>query len=182
MTKTQINHAAGEKSPAALVSGPDWRDRKDRPLYRVELWPHQSMARTGLKTVLGITAAGLSLPLFAVMGTAVFWGLLPFMVLAFVGLYYAIRRNGRNLQISEVFSVWRDEVRVERREPTGRILRWMSEPHAVRVRVYGDAKIENYLTLSGAGREIELGAFLSPEERLELSEELEAALTRAVRG
>ncbi|MEM8820806.1 MAG: DUF2244 domain-containing protein [Pseudomonadota bacterium] len=40
---------------------------------------------------------------------------------------------------------------------------------------------ENYLTLKGGGREIELGAFLSPEERLSLAERLEDAIRIALR-
>ena len=121
-------------------------------------------------------------PLLGLIGTLAFWGLLPFMALAFVGIWFAIRRNGRNLRISETLWIWRDEVRVERREPSGRVLRWQSAPRDVRVRVYADGKVEDYLTLSGAGREIELGAFLAPEERTRLSDEIEAALTRAVTG
>jgi len=174
--------AAVGRPPAASISGPRWRERLDVPLYRAELWPHQSMTSLGLGTVLIVTCAGLCLPLFPVLGTAVFWGLLPFMLLTFLGLCCAIWRNGRNLRISEVLSVWRDEVRVERREPTGRIRRWMAPPIEVRVRLHKDARIEDYLTLTGAGREIELGAFLAPEERVSLAGEVEAVLARAVRG
>lgn len=151
-------------------------------MYRVELWPHQSMTRPGLLWFMGISAAFLALPLIGLAGTVVFWGLLPFEVLAFIGLYFVIRRNGRDMQICEVLSIWRDEVRVERRDPTGRVRRWLAAPMDVRVRLYQDAKVEDYLTLSGAGREIELGSFLSPEERVNLAEELEAALTRAVQA
>ncbi|MEM1164056.1 MAG: DUF2244 domain-containing protein, partial [Pseudomonadota bacterium] len=143
------NQAAGGEPLAASVSGPLWRDRKDRPVYRVELWPNQSLTPTGLRVVLGVTAAMLCVPLISVLGTAVFWGLLPFMVAAFWALWYAIRRNGRNLSLSETLSVWSDEIRVERREPNGHLLRWMAEPLRTRVRVHKDAKIEDYLTLTG---------------------------------
>ncbi|MEM1300359.1 MAG: DUF2244 domain-containing protein [Pseudomonadota bacterium] len=179
----QIEHqAAGGRPLAAAISGPDWRVRRDRPIFEVELWPHQSLTAPGLKWFLGISAVFLAFPLLGILGTFAFWGLLPFMALAFWGIWYAIRRNARDLQISEVLSIWRDEVRVERKEPTGRIRRWQAVPRDVRVRIYGDAKVEDYLTLTGAGREIELGAFLAPEERVSLSQEVEAALTRAVRA
>ena len=174
--------AAGGRPPAARVSGPDWRIRKDRPIYRVELWPNQSLTPTGLRVVLGISALMLALPLTFLVGTLAFWGLLPFLAAALWGLWYAIRRNGRNLRITEVLEVWRDEVRVERRDPDGRIRRWMAEPLRVRLQLHKDAQIEDYLTMTGGGREIELGAFLSPEERVELAEEVEAALTRAIRS
>ena len=174
--------AAGGKPPAARISGPDWRERHDRPIFKVELWPHQSLTRPGLLWFLGISAGFLAFPLIGIVGTMAFWGLLPFMALAFWGIWFAIRRNGRDLQMSETLSIWRDEVRVERREPNGRVLRWQSQPRDVRVRIYESGKVEDYLTLTGAGREIELGAFLAPEERISLSEEIEQALTAAVRA
>ena len=181
MALTDDQSAAGGKPPAARISGPLWRERQDRPIYRVELWPNQSLTPTGLRVVLGVSALMLALPLFTVAGTLAFWGLLPFLAAALWGLWYALRRNGRNLRISEVLEVWRDEVRVERRDPDGRIRRWMAEPLRVRIQLHKDAQIEDYLTLTGGGREIELGAFLSPEERVELAGEVEAALTQAIR-
>lgn len=177
-----LRSAAGAKAPAARISGPRWRERKDRPIYEVALWPHQSLTLRGLKVVLGVAAAGLALPLVMALGTLVFWGLLPFMLLAFWGLVTAIRRNSRDRMIHETLRLWRDEIRVERHETDGRILRWQAKPMEVRLRLHRDARIESYLTLKGAGREIELGAFLAPEERVALAGEIEAALTRAIRG
>ena len=83
--------------------------------------------------------------------------------------------------MDERLTLWRDEMRVERREPDGRVLRWQADPMRVRLRLHKEAKVEDYLTLAGGGREIELGAFLSPEERVALADEIEAALTRALR-
>ena len=146
------------------------------------LWPNQSLTRPGLRWFMGISAGFLMLPLFSIGGTAVFWGLIPFLLLAFWGIWYAIRRNSRNLSMSETLWIWRDEVRVERREPNGARLRWQAEPIRVRIQIHKDAQIEDYLTLSGGGRVIELGAFLSPEERVDLAAEIEAGLTRAFRA
>lgn len=131
---------------------------------------------------MGITAFMLSVPLWGIAGTPVFWALVPFLAVALWGLWYAIRRNGRNLDLCETLSIWRDEVRVERREPDGRLLRWQSDPMKVRLKLHDDARIEDYLTMTGGGREIELGAFLAPEERVALAEEIELGLTRALRG
>ena len=181
MTPAEWNDAAGGKPPAAIISGPLWRERHDRPVYQVTLWPNQSLTRRGYKIALAAAAAGLSLPLFGVIGTDVFWPLLAFLIIPFFALRYAIHRNVRALRIEERLSVWRDEVRVERREPSGRILRWQAEPVRVRLHLHKDGKVQDYLTLTGGGREIELGAFLSPEERVALAEEIEAALTRAIR-
>ena len=174
------NIAAGERSPAARVFGPNWRERRDKPAFRVELWPNQSLTRPGSRWFFGISAGMLCMPLAAVGFTPVFWGLIPFLALAFWAIWYAIRRNARNLQITETLSIWRDEMRVERREPNGRVLRWQADPMRVRVRLHQDARLEDYLTLIGAGREIELGAFLSPEERVALADEIEHGITRAL--
>ena len=48
----------------------------------------------------------------------------------------------------------------------------------MRPRLIENAPVEKYLTLAGNGREIELGAFLSPGERVELFDEISAALDR----
>ena len=182
MTDAFQDQAAGGKPPAALVQGPNWRERLDRPVYSVRLWPNQSLTRTGLKSFFGVSGAMLCLPLMAVAGTPVFWGLLPFILAALGAAWWAIRRNGRNLDLHETVSIWRDEVRVEHVDPRGRIRRWQADPMRARVRLHEDARIEDYLTMTGGGREIELGAFLAPEERVALAGEIERALTRAIRG
>ena len=62
---------------------------------------------------------------------------------------------------------------------SGRVLRWQANPHWVRVKIQPEGRPQNYLTLKGGGREIELGAFLSPEERADLAEQIEMAMARA---
>ncbi len=42
--------------------------------------------------------------------------------------------------------------------------------------------VENYVTLTGGGREVEIGAFLSEEERLSLFEDLSEKFTSAGRA
>ena len=174
---------AGGEPPAVAVRERwvDWRDRCDRPLYAVTLWPHRSLTPGVRKVVLGGVASGLALPLLAVAGTPVFWGLLPFLGTAVGLLWLALRQSDRDRRLVEELTLWRDELRVERREPSGRCLRWTAEPLKVRLRLRSEP-IENYLTLTGGGREIELGAFLSPPERAALMEEIEAALTGALRA
>jgi uncharacterized membrane protein len=172
--------AAAGGSPAVAI-GPSWRERRDRPVYDVTLWPNQSLTRRGHVIAMATAAAGLAWPLVAMAGTPAFWGLAPFLALAFAAIWFAIDRNGKQLCIEERLTLWRDEMRVERREPSGRLLRWQAEPLRVRLRLHKDAKVDDYLTLAGGGREIELGAFLAPEERVALASEIENALTRALR-
>ena len=174
---------AGGEPPAVSVCDRwvEWRDRRDRPVYTVTIWPHSSLTPAVRRTVLGGVAGGLSMPLLGVAGTPVFWGLLPFVGTAVGLLWLSLRRSDRDRRLVEELTLWRDELRVERREPSGRCLRWSAEPLKVRLRLRSEP-IEKYLTLAGGGREIELGAFLSPPERAALMAEIEDALTRAIRG
>ena len=132
---------------------------------------------------MAVAAIGMSVPLLPALGTPVFWGLLPFEIAALGFLWLCFRRSDRDGRLTETFVLWRDEVRVERHEPRGRVLRWRAVPDWIRLTLHEEgAKVENYLTLRGGGREIELGAFLSPDERRALRDEIESALHRAQKG
>lgn len=157
----------------------DWPERADRPIYRVTLWPNRSLGQRGHRRLLWVAAGGFSLPLAGVLGTPAFWGLLPFCAATLGVLHLALRANTRAGRVEEEVVLWPDEMRVERREPRGRVLRWQAVPAFVRLTLHRRARLRNYLTLRGGGREIELGAFLSPDERLALREEIETALARA---
>ena len=176
--------AAGGEPPAAPASGGglEWRERLERPVWHARVWPHRPLGLRGRRATLGVAAAGLSLPLVPISGTPVFWGLLPFLLGALGILWLGLSRSDRDGRLVEEVTVWSDEMRVERRDPGGRVRRWRADPFHVRVTLYPEGKVENYLTLRGAGREIELGAFLSPDERVALADELEDALTRAIRA
>ena len=169
--------AAGANAPAART-WIEWEERADRPLYRVTLWPNRSLGGRGHRRLLWVAAGGFALPLAGVAGTPAFWGLLPFCAAALGVLHLALRANTRAGRVVEELTLWPDEMRVERREPRGRVLRWQAVPAFVRLTLHREARLRNYLTLRGGGREIELGAFLSPAERLALREEIEAALAR----
>jgi uncharacterized membrane protein len=82
--------------------------------------------------------------------------------------------------LREELTLWPDEMRVERFEPDGRVLRWTAVPQWVSVTLHPNgARVRNYLTLRGGGREIELGAFLGADERATLRREIDAALVRS---
>lgn len=151
--------------------------RRDPPRLRLVLWPNRSASRATWTWVVALAAAGLALPLVGLAGTRAAWGMLPFLVAALVGLCLAVRRNHLDGRLREELKLWPDLVTVVRREPDGRERRWHANPYWVRLKLR-DAHVEKYLTLEGNGREIELGAFLSPGEREALHAELAAALER----
>ena len=142
------------------------------------LWPNRSLTRNSATWTLAIAAFGLALPLLSLGGTRVAWGLLPFLVGALYLLWWAIRRNVLDGRLTEELRLWPDLITVVRREPSGGTRCWHANPFWVRLRLFDDAHVEKYLTLEGNGREIELGAFLSPWERETLYDDLRTALAR----
>lgn len=152
--------------------------RGDGAEYRLALTPHLSMGPRGFARVITISAAFLALPLLGVLGTPVLWGLLPFAALALWGLWYALQRNSREQSaLREEMRLTRKEISITRTNPRMPAQHWAANPYWVRLNLTEKgARVENYLTLEGAGRVVELGAFLSPEERAELYDNLSRAL------
>ena len=56
----------------------EWQQEDNRDGMRA--WPHRSLPRRGFVWFIGVTAVLLSLPLIAVLGSAILWALLPFML------------------------------------------------------------------------------------------------------
>lgn len=121
----------------------------------------------------------LSLPLLAVLGSPVVWILLVFFIAAVAGVWRAIMSNRKNLSLHEELTLKRDHVRLKHVPPSGPILEWEANPHWVTVQLHHDGPVENYLTLRGSGREVQIGTFLSPEEREGLYDDLTRRLKAA---
>jgi len=145
------------------------------PIYRVLLYPHRSLPRGGFVFFIAVTSVMLALPMLALISTAAFWALLPFIVATVVAVWLFLQHSYRSGQLIEELSLWPDHITLARRNPDGKLLEWQANPHWVQV-VSHDKPVETYLTPRGGPREVELGAFLTPEERAELKEELEEKL------
>lgn len=128
--------------------------------------------------MIAISAAFLTLPLIAVLGTPVLWGLLPFAALALWALWYALSRNAsERRKLREELRLTRDTIEITRINPNAPAQHWQANPYWVRIKLEPKgARVENYLTLEGGSRVVELGAFLSPEERVALHDDLALAL------
>ena len=154
--------------PANANSGPE---------THLHLWPHRSLPRTGFVWFIGITVALAALPMLAITGSPALWAVLPFAAITIAGVWFALKRSYRDGQILEDLTLTPTLVTLTRHGPQGRRQDWQANPHWVRVVLHPTAgPVPNYLTLQGGPREVELGAFLSEEERIALRAEVQAAL------
>ncbi|QRF66838.1 DUF2244 domain-containing protein [Ponticoccus alexandrii] len=150
-----------------------WTDTGPDAPRRLRLWPHNSLSARGFAImVLGFFLFA-SIPLYGLLGTVLLWGLLPFMLAATAGLYYALRRNAFDRRIVEDLTITADQTTLTHTDPRGAVQRWEAKTYWVSVAMHEtDGPVPYYVTLKGAGREVELGAFLSEEERIALYDEL----------
>lgn len=146
---------------------------------RVRLWPYNALAPRGFAIVIAMTAGTLAMPLIAVVGSPVLWGLLPFALVALWGLWFALDRNYRDRRILEQMDLSRSTVTLHRFNPKGPVQDWHADTHWVALKLTArGGPVEQYLTLSGGGRIVELGAFLMPDERVKLHNDLSDLLIR----
>jgi uncharacterized membrane protein len=151
----------------------------DAPVASLQLWPYRSLPPQGFVTFFAITAMLVAVPLLAVIGSPVLWGVLPFVMLTFGAMWWGLKRSWADRAVVEELRLWTDRITLTRTGPRRARKEWEANPHWVRVTLYPKGgPVENYLTLTGAGREVEIGAFLSEEERVALRTELQGALNR----
>jgi uncharacterized membrane protein len=145
----------------------------------VELWPYNSLKPKGFVLFLGITFALISIPLFNILGTKVFWGLFPFLFVTVTGVWFALRKSLNDRQILEQLTLSKEEIILVRQDPSGEQRQWVCSPYWAKLKMYDkDGPVSNYITLTGNGREVELGSFLDEEERKNLYCELSSLLNK----
>ena len=163
--------AAPDQSGAAIV--------RAAPDAELHLWPYRSLPRRGFVWFIGITVAMISLPLIGLIGSPLLWALLPFPAAAVAGIWWAIERSYKDGAIREELRLWPDKISLTRHSPHQPAQLWDANPHWVQVVLHAtDGPVEDYVTLKGAGREVEIGAFLAIEERRTLYADLSVRLRK----
>jgi uncharacterized membrane protein len=146
---------------------------------RLQLWPHRSLTQRGFVWFIGLTATLIAVPLVALLGNPVLWALLPFLLAAIWAIWFALRKNGRDRDIVEDLRLAPGQITLVRLGPNGKRQDWKANPYWLRVTLHETGgPVPNYLTLKAEGREVELGAFLSENERIALQDELRVALAK----
>ncbi|MGB0506120.1 MAG: DUF2244 domain-containing protein [Pikeienuella sp.] len=179
--KLENNDTARDHSLAVSHSGTEKGDpftRTDPPAWSVVLWPNRSLSPKGFRWLMGIMATGFAMPILALAGTAAMWVIAGAAAIAMLLLWGFIKYSYFTGQLTEEIKLWPDLITVERKEPSGQIRRWSANPYWVDITKEDTREIESYLTLRGGNRRIELGVFLTPEERVELAGELRSQIRK----
>ncbi len=141
------------------------------------LWPHRSLPRRGFAAFVLATFTLITIPLYPLLGTFVLWGILPFLLMAVGGIWWALEHSYRSARIEEVLTIAPEEVHLRRTNPRGDVQEWGCNRYWVQTYMHPEnGPVAYYITLKGAGREVEIGAFLSEDERRTLYGELADAL------
>src|SRR5690606_26364859 len=91
----------------------------------------------------------------------------------------ALRRSWADREITEELAIDRSRARLVRKGPGRRLQSWEANTFWVTVHLHPTGgPVPDYLTLRGDGREVELGAFLTGEERRRLWSELRSVLAQ----
>lgn len=158
---------------AQPTGGPLWFD--------ATLHPHRSLSRRGFMILMGILcaisfAAGVA---FVSIGA---WPVFGFFGLDVLAVYWAFRINYRAGSMVETIRLTDESLVVGRLSPRGAYDEWRFQPFWVRVLVDEPRPHETRVMLASHGKSVEIGNFLSPDERIEVAEALKAALARLRAG
>ena len=145
--------------------------------FDAELTPHRSLSARGFRVLIGVVAAA-----NLAVGIGFYWvGAWPvfgFMGLDVALLYFLFRLNYRDAQEKEVLHLTDDAFTVRRIRANGEETRWTLEPYWLRVEMDDPPRHDSVLVLVARERRLAVGAFLTPEERLEMALALRRALHR----
>ncbi|MDJ0895320.1 MAG: DUF2244 domain-containing protein [Alphaproteobacteria bacterium] len=153
-------------------------DGAPHPVYfDAVLRPHRSLSKPGFLILMSAVAVGGFLVgvAFCLMGA---WPVMAFCGLE-VGLIYVLfRLNYREGENHERLVLTNQELHVARVSPQGRVSEWRLAPNWLRVSIDDPPGHDSALRLTTHGQSLVIGAFLTPEERLEVARALDTALDR----
>ena len=158
----------------------DWKDTEEPNFLRMRMFPNRSLDSKGTRVVFGIIAFGFLLPIIPFIGSPIGTTLTIFSGMTFYLFLTLLQKNFEQGNTFEEIMISKDKIIVVHQEKNKEKKTWEGNPYWTRVNVdTHNPKLKNYLTLAGSGKYIELGAFLSPDERIELGDKIQNALAKA---
>lgn len=102
----------------------------------------------------------------------------PFSFISLILFYLFCEKSFFDGKLTETLKIFPSNITLHRAEPSGKIKTWSANPFWTRVTLYDNGPVENYLTLKEKGTEVELGAFLTPDEREDLKKLIDKSLAK----
>lgn len=151
------------------------RPEEPRVLFDAILHPHCSLSPRGfLIFMAALASASLALGLWFLSQGA--WPVFGFYGLEVAIIYWALRTSYRNAERFEQVRLTEAALTVDRADRQGRQRVLAVPPHWLRVSIDDPVRHESQVRLSSHGQAVVVGAFLSPEERLDFARALRRAL------
>ena len=158
----------------------NWCDASGAPFIKIRLAPNRSLDSYGTKVVFAVIACGFMLPIIPFIGSPVGTTLTIFSGLTFYLFLTLLQKNFQQGSTFEEILISKNKIIVVHQEKNKEQMTWEGNPYWTKVNLdINNSKLKNYLTLAGKGKHIELGAFLSPDERVELRDKIQNALAKA---
>ena len=145
--------------------------------FDATLLPHRSLPREGFHALIAALIAAnliLGVPMF-LFGA---WPVIGFMGLDIALVVFLFRLNYKSGRLAETLRLTDTDLVVTRIDPEGVVEESRLEAAWLRVEMDDPPEHESRLVLVSRGNRLVVGRFLTPEERLEVANNLRAAVRR----
>ena len=150
----------------------------ERAVFQATLTPHRSATPQQQLLVILLVIATI-VPAGVVFVIAGAWPVTGFMGLEIVLLFFAFKINQWQSIARQVIQVSRARFRLMRTDTRGRTQHWEWTPAWIQVLVADSPKRKNQLEIRSHGETVEIGEFLTADERVDLAKNLRHALAGA---
>jgi len=153
-------------------------DAGDGTLFDAVLTPHRSLSPTGfvvMMSLIGLVGFGMGIA-FVTIGAWPVFGFCGAEVALIWLCFHLSYRSGRSWERVRLTPA---SLVVERHQVDGSWREWRFQPYWLRVLMDDPPQHESRLVLTSHGESLDIGSFLTPEERLDLAKALRRALESA---
>lgn len=149
----------------------------ERPVFEALLYPRRSLDRRGYTILIGGTGfiVGLYGFTFLLIGA---WPIFGFLGAEWLLFWFLFSRHYRGDRRAERLRLFPDRLLIETLDAKGRLTIYMLQPYWLQVILDRADAFSHPLYLRSHGRQLEIGAFLSPQERRDFAAELVEVLRR----
>ncbi|MEW5704039.1 MAG: DUF2244 domain-containing protein [Pseudomonadota bacterium] len=144
-------------------------------LFYAEMRPYRSLSQTGF-WVLMLAIGGVSFVAGTLFLLAGAWPIFGFFGLDVLLVYIFFRLNYRGGRAFETLTLTERELLLRKVNPKGIVWSYRFEPYWLRVEMENPPRPGSQLTLTTHGETVEIGAFLTAAEKLDLAQAIRDAL------